>query len=257
MLYDLSSIDLTQNKRFARAANNAEASFISVSHANSEDIKRRLKRGEIPHKNNNFELSSIEWKNSSFDITYTNSTNFSDWLYTGPTTITSIQLSQLSNDSRIDIDINDFSATSIIWSTYNSTTDSFNYYKPHEDDCISRFKYDPFDDFQYTDALYRVKDKTHKPNSKSDILKRFQFANFIDNISSTIFRRMSEIDNDDNENKFHLFSLDKTTNNLKAKAPFIKRVYVTNGGRSFDNTELKFDLVLAEEHFDECLQLLH
>lgn len=41
---------------------------------------------------------------------------------------------------------------------------------------------------------------------------------------------------------------------LKIQAPFIKRVYVTNGGRSFDTKELHFDMVLAQEHFDTAIQ---
>ena len=41
---------------------------------------------------------------------------------------------------------------------------------------------------------------------------------------------------------------------LKIQAPFIKRVYVTNGGRSFDTKELHFDMILGQEHFNEAIQ---
>ena len=42
---------------------------------------------------------------------------------------------------------------------------------------------------------------------------------------------------------------------LKKKAPFIKRVYVTNGGRSFDSKEFNFDMLLAKEHFDSAVMM--
>ena len=73
-----------------------------------------------------------------------------------------------------------------------------------------------------------------------------------------IIHRMNTSIEYDDEREFFNFDRHNSVvtdiiSKLKKLAPFIKRIYVTNGGRSFDSTELKYDLVLAKEHYDHAL----
>jgi len=50
---------------------------------------------------------------------------------------------------------------------------------------------------------------------------------------------------------------DKSESELKERAPVVKRIYVTNGGRSFDSEQFRFEMVLAEEHYHEAIQKIN
>ena len=79
-----------------------------------------------------------------------------------------------------------------------------------------------------------------------------------------LYRLRPDREMDDYFDKFLPVALDDrikadfshTERNLKKKAPFIKHIYVTNGGHSFDSTELRLDLLIAKEHFDELVSKL-
>lgn len=69
-------------------------------------------------------------------------------------------------------------------------------------------------------------------------------------------------DMNDTDNIFingYRFSMQKrenqsTKDRLLQRAPWIKNVFVTNGGRSFDEKQLNFEMELAKERFEEALK---
>lgn len=284
----LDSIDLTQGKRFEKILDEKRYKSLSVD-TNSRGI-HRLKKGEIPH----FSLSniSIDTTTSDWIITTTptlveptlSDNTLSDinisWTDNSSTNFSITYNNMTSWITTVDnaIEINSNLATNSYRHINNITSTSY-YYKNTVDNDLSdksindRIKIDPFDteNFNYerfNGILYRIRESLSKKISqeKSNIHNRLR--NYDNNINNG-WRSMSHTrsilsrlyDNDDIPSNYPYIvnfedyqKKDDFISNLKRKAPFIKRVYVTNRGHSFDSTELRFDMVLAKEHFEEAVR---
>lgn len=277
---NLYSIDLTQGKRFERALNDAENKQINISNERDRGI-RRLKKGEIPHSS--FNTINVDTDLSTWIITSFVNTNISltyDNILDHSITNTSYTIPTVTNNAWIINDNENIIRydTISMWDNLYSITNSYhtnryglsNYNTDIHDKSIhTRISVDPFisDNNSWSsndDIIYRMKrklDYRDNSNERANIHNRLnsdKHNTWYRNDDSDILERFYEVDNE--VENFSQYSRRENSGNeienLKIKAPFIKRVYVTNRGSSFDRTDLKFDLTIAREHFEESLKAM-
>ena len=282
----LNSIDLTQGKRFERVLRDINTSRNNVI---TDRGIHRLKKGEIPSITNNNGYITIsshtidtiitEWVVLDDPITAANNldrqiisnitTTDLGWnVSVGTTTTTSDLITWTTNSSPWIINSTDNGG--IISSFTNYTLKSnygykYDYTDISDKPITDRIGYDPFEMGEVVhhndDILYRF--KNYEYDNTPRILKRlldndrsYMDENAIDRleIRGEGYDNLHDLMGD----VFNIYGVEKPrerdTTYLKKVAPFISRVYRTNQGRSFDNTELKFDMVLAQEHFDAAIQ---
>lgn len=286
-MVDLASIDLTEGQVIERSSRK----IITID--NDRGV-HRLKKGEIPHSKYGVDSDSIitipsmtitttqtvaDWVEYIDDIRVIDNTRFNivnldeDSFYTSFTSPldTSISITTNTSFSRFtDLIVNNSSTLYLHNSFYNKTEKSID----------KRIATDPFEDSEgynsisFSDVIDRMKKLSKSQiigyeqtiDDSRDRLKIVDHNNERYQYQSTILERLGDDGYNDMRDKFNqlestllninLNSFINTETNLKKKAPFIKRVYTTNLGRSFDSEELKLDMIKAQEHFDECVKLL-
>lgn len=254
-MINLESIDLTQGKRFERILHEKETNKYVV---NNDNGARKLRKGEIPHHISTdglIEFTPIDWEWSTSwinDITATTTTLSSSSWYTFSSWI---DTDNIVNNAIIDYPLYGCSNTYRVFN--NKTTID----KPSIE---SRIKSDPFSNEHIHDIRYRLKkeyndrdDLRHSiysiHNRLSNAYKSHDYSRYDDDILTRLYQSSDE----DTDELLVRSSLSHDLNpehNLKIKAPFIKRVYTTNRGHSFDSKELQFDMIIAKEHFDSAIE---
>lgn len=262
---DLKSIDLTQGRRF-------EDSLRKPIIYNSRGTSR-LKKGEVPHSL--YDDPHYDVYISDSDITITNIDNI----------ITYTNLSNSWNITTANTSTNDGFTVSTTWSTentwlsgdiislndilyYNTYYNDWSSYKPrlynnhyNSDDINSRMQKDPFEDTYSSDLKYRMKKSNDGIwNNSHDIINRLSHDSMNKPIVYDDRDLLREYETKDNDDLWITPSTDnfrKMERNLKKKAPFIKRVFTMNRGRSFDFEDFKLEMIKAKENFDIALSRLH
>ena len=287
-MFELEHIDLTENKRFERIIETEER---DLQNKVTDRGIHRLKRGEIPHftygaspkitVHRSSTLSTLtSWSTTNIDlseyvVSLDNAIINND--YTVNSTITSAVYSWTVNDWGVTTSD---SGNTAVWYTNNNWNSLVHV---DSDSKISdRIKHDPFFDRVYrSDSIGSrlssnyTDDHDNLLTKKDDIRHRMDDADVewrrlkpkVTTFPSTIESRLE--DADDRRSFFHrimheLGRSDWATqefkhpdNLLKERAPFIKRVYVTNAGRSFDSKELSLDMAIAAEHFNSAVEVLY
>lgn len=290
-MVDLNSIDLTQNKRFERIVNNEEYEK-RFARDNDDRGVHRLKKGEIPHKSsNNSVITVTEGEHlittiSNNWIVSTDDTVNNLWLTTNTATtpVNSVTSDLISWTITEDSDNGNMSfnfggdiysygtSTSVLNHGYRLTSKT-----SKTKDVQERLLMDPFHDPVIIDSYSSIKRRLSKEEEDPLYLsyhKRESIKNRLDYKSDynrhvsdvglmysylhvpPIIDRMFEEDIDDRLDSewFRINRQHDDDYELRKKAPFIRRVYTTNRGMSFDSAEFKHEMTLAKERFDLAVQ---
>lgn len=275
---NLTSIDLTQGMRFEKAMKMDQSIINNILDFRDSYLHRRLSGGEIPH-NTGHTLNS--------GITITTSSDLSDWIVNTTVDIDSTTIrwntSGWDNSWRTttsftntfntidEFDIDTTNITNNIW--VRSIGDEYTWFASSsrvksiaDYDISKRLEYDPFtlyEDNSNFDTIEHLSRADYaSTRNQSGVLKRLTqdgmndgeyYSGILD-----VLEYASQDDSDVSDTLFGVFRSYELSDDakLKQQAPFIKRVYKTNRGFSFDDTELRFDLILAQEHFNEAISNL-
>lgn len=241
---DLYNIDLTSGRKLSDPSN------ISLV-TNVNNIESRL-RGESTSKLSNYVISNNDilqsWiiDETEIDTTYNYTTNR---MYTSS--------SWYNSDS--DWIENSYST---IVTTISDQTNTIQYVKKPKfiqwytnkksDDMLSRLRdEDRWVSYTSDSILYRIKAVTHNNNEMENSINRFMDEPSFDDDYDTIDRLRETNGND-------RFGFDSYFHNDNRKLsdliPFLKRLYSTSLGRSFDRIEFNFDMVIAKERFEDAIK---
>ena len=273
-------IDLTNQKRFSRVPEKSD------SYSKDRGI-RRLKKGEIPHHsylNTDIESTNILTSSAQDFITWGTITtsDVSPWIInTNDLEITVGNITNSISYSTISSSVNniaDWVVTSNNFDNYTYITQNYRKSKSYVEkpkSIHSRLFPDPFSEefVSSNTCIDKLKSLIYESNflrinqkdSISTRLKRDYNGRFLHHYvsepTSDILDRL--IDSSPNNHRHTDYTFEpivlnvdnvfrNKVNQLKKRAPFIKRVYITNGGRSFDFEEFKFEMGLAKERFEQA-----
>ena len=261
-MIDLNNIDLTQNRKFERSHNDSQ------TFRNDDRGIRHLKRGEIRHADNPYtyttynSISVTDLSSWTIDATSTSATLYwdTDTILNNMTiNMSTTNYSYIVNSYMCNY-LTDYS-TNVDYSIKGRIKQDpfFDYDSNHNDDIISKMKQENISSCgglkkHYDSIIYRMTQNADKDHNR--------VSNWVFNDADNILNRLKgyntipEIQYDDSPSTSNDSKIRLAEKNLKKKAPFIKRVYVTNGGRSFDSKEFNFDMILAKEHFENAI-LMH
>ena len=285
---NLQSIDLTQDYRFGRMIDEEVSKKLKIEDRGIH----RLKKGEIPHLSISYNTNNIITTSNTFTDWIVNTTDVIEFgnadlldnsirnnitIDSGPTVVNNITI---TDQSTLFTWVNDWTAGTSNISSYYYLSDNNSAYKKSwkhstlntNGSIADRIRIEPFDtpgyDGSNNDIIYRL--KQHKSLKTFEVglqtlynrLGVFnEFNPFSKSNTDYALSRIRDIDDDavslptfDTFIGRHNDIKKQMELNLKRKAPFIKRVYITNRGHSFDSKEFQFDMVLAEEHFNNAIR---